>query len=413
MEKIRVVVTGIGILSPVGNSVEEAWHNIQHGKSGIGVLNAESEGSEDTYIAGQIKDFDPVAVLGNRDARRSDPVTQYAMAAADQAIADSGIEITDDNRDDIGCMVGTCIGGVATLIDSVNNYRDRGRRGVSPLAIPRIMSDSSAANISIKHGIQGPNYSIASACATGNNVIGEALYMIRSGRAKVMVAGASDAALYEMVLAGFSNMKALSQGNGNPQHYPRPFDLNRDGFVSSEGAAVLILEALDHAEARGARIYGEIRGYGHTSDAYHITAPRDDGTQAAKAMEMALKDAELEPTQIDYINAHGTGTHLNDWCETLAIKQAIGEHAYDIPISATKSMTGHMLGAAGAAEAIFSLLSIRDNFVPPTINLDVADPDCDLDYTPHVGKSHSIEHIMSNSFGFGGHNAVLVISRYN
>lgn len=410
MNRTRVVVTGMGMISPVGNTVETAWHSIQNGINGVDFLKSDGE---DTYIAGQIKDFDPVAVLGTKDARRSDPVTQYALVAAEEAMVDSGIVITDDNRDDIGCLIGTCIGGVASLIESVNNYRDRGRRGVSPLAIPRIMSDSSAASISIKYGIQGPNFSIASACATGNNVIGEALYMIRSGRAKMMLTGASDAANYEMVLAGFSNMKALSSGNGNPHHYPRPFDLNRDGFVSSEGAGVLMLEDLDHALERGADIYGEIKGYGHTSDAFHITAPKDDGTQAAKAMRLALKDADLQPADIDHINAHGTGTHLNDLCETMAMKQALGEVAYDIPISGTKSMTGHMLGATGAVEAIFSLLSIRDNFVPPTINLDTPDPECDLDYTPHVGKSHSINHVMSNSFGFGGHNAVLIISRYN
>jgi 3-oxoacyl-[acyl-carrier-protein] synthase II len=412
VERVRVVVTGMGIISPVGNTVEEAWQNAAAGKSGIGPITRFDVSDQEVKFGGEVKDFDPDAIFGRRESRRMDRVTQFGLYAAEQAIKDSGLVVTDSNRYDIACIVGTGIGGIGTLFESIKGYLDRGPKSVSPLMVPMTLTDAVSSRISMTFGLRGPNFSISTACATGNNCIGEAAEIIRRGQAKAAVAGSSEAALVNVALASFNNMTAISRRNDAPERASRPFDIDRDGFVVAEGAAMLILEDLDHALARGAKIYGEILGYGHTSDAYHVTAPLETGEGASEAIRRALRDAHLTPGDIDYINAHGTSTPLNDKSETLAIKSALGEHAYSIPISSTKSVTGHLMGSAGSVEAVFSLKAIEQNFIPPTINLEHQDPECDLNYTPNVGVSHPIDVVMSNSFGFGGHNTVLIFGRY-
>ncbi|MEO0564707.1 MAG: beta-ketoacyl-ACP synthase II, partial [Chloroflexota bacterium] len=345
---------------------------------------------------------------------RTDRVTQLTMVAAEQAIKDSGLQITDENRYDIGCIIGSGIGGIETVVGTTRAFEEKGERGISPLAIPMMLIDANSGRISIDYGIRGPNYNITTACATGNNCIGEAAEKIRYGKATAMVAGSAESSFVEVAVASFYNMTALSRYEGDdPTVASRPFDAERDGFVMGEGAGIFVLEELEHAKARGATIYAEILGYGHTSDAHHVTAPMETGEGATKAMEIALADAKLNPEDIDYINAHGTSTPLNDKSETLAIKNAFGEQAYNIPISSTKSVTGHLLGAAGAVEAVYSIMAMQENFVPPTINLTNPDPDCDLNYTPNEGKSHQIQTVMSNSFGFGGHNAVIILGQYS
>lgn len=412
MSRRRVVITGLGAVCPTGNTVEEAWKNAAAGKSGIGRITLFDTSNVENHIAGEVRDFDPEKEMGHREARRADRATQFAVVASRQAMEDCGFVVTDDNRYSIGTIIGSGIGGIQSLIDAVQAFAEKGHRGISPLVVPRILIDSSAGKVSMDLGLRGPNMDITTACATGNNCIGEAAEIIRRGQAKVMLAGATEAAINPITLAGFNNMKALTGRNDEPETASRPFDVSRDGFVPGEGAATLVLEDLDHALARGARIYGEVLGYGHTSDAYHPTAPLETGDGAAKAMEFALLDAGLSPDDIDYINAHGTGTPLNDAAETLAMKKALGERVYQIPISSTKSVTGHLLGAAGVIEAVFSLMAIRDNFVPPTANLHNPDPECDLNYTPLVGVSHPVDVVMSNGFGFGGHNAVIILGRY-
>lgn len=413
MERRRVVVTGMGIVCPTGNNVQDAWANTAAGKTGIGTITRFDTSELDIHFGGEVKGFDPESLLGRRDARRTDRVTQLALGAVDQAMRDAGIEITPGNCWDVGVLVGTGIGGIGTVFDSARSFIERGAKAVTPLLVPMMLPDSPSGKISIMYGIRGPNYAISTACATGNNAIGEATELIRHGRAQVMLAGSSEAALEPITISAFNNMTVISRRNDEAEKASRPFDLERDGFVIAEGAAVLVLEDLDHALTRGARIYAEILGYGFTSDAYHITAPMENGEGAAKAIEFALRDAELKAEDIDYINAHGTSTPLNDRSETLAIKTAMGEAAYEIPISSTKSMTGHLMGGAGAVEAVFSIMAIRENFIPPTINLDHQDPECDLNYTPNVGIRHEVNIAMSNSFGFGGHNAVLIFGGYN
>lgn len=408
----RVVVTGMGTVSPMGYTVEESWANIRAGNSGIGPITAEDTALIGVHIGGEVKNFDPTNFMDKRAVRRTDRAQQFALIAAKQALDDSGFVVTDDNCYDIGCIIGSGIGSIRTLETMFKGFADKGQRGVSVLLVAPLLADQLAAQISMDYNLRGPNFTVVSACATGNNAIGDAADTIRLGRAKLMLAGGTEACLVNMVLSGFDNMKALTHAQQDPTKASRPFDGTRDGFVAAEGAAVLMLEDLEHAQARGAHIYAEVTGYGHTSDAYHVTAPRSDGDAAAQAMQIAIRDAGLEIKDIDYINAHGTGTPLNDSCETLAIKKALGEDAYNIPISSTKSMTGHMLGAAGAFEAIISIMAIRDGFVPPTINYSTPDPACDLDYIPNIGRALTVNHVMSNAFGFGGHNAVLVISRY-
>ncbi len=412
MERRRVVVTGMGILCPTGNGVEEAWGNAAAGKTGIGPITRFDTSHLENHFGGEVKNFDPNEFLGRREARRTDRVTQLALVAAKEAMADAGLLITPDNQYDIGCVMGSGIGGVSSIFESVKAFLERGAKAVSPLMVPMMLPDSPSSKVSMTYGLRGPNFAISTACATGNNCIGEATEIIRRGSAKAILAGSTEAGLVDLAIASFNNMTAISRRNDAPEKASRPFDIDRDGFVIAEGAALLMLEDLDHALERGAKIYAEILGYGHTSDAYHVTAPLETGEGAAKAIELALKDAKLKPEDLDYINAHGTSTPLNDKSETVAIKNALGEMAYEIPISSTKSVTGHLMGAAGAVEAVFTIKAIQDGFVPPTVNLDNQDPECDLNYTPHVGVQRNIDVAMSNSFGFGGHNAVVIFGKY-
>ena len=412
MGQKRIVITGMGLISPVGNTVEESWASIRAGQSGIDWITLFDASLVANRVAGEVKNLDLVEKFGRRDVRRMDRAQMLALIAAEEALDDADIDITDDNKYDVGVVVGSGIGGIVTVVQALHGFEAKGHRGVSPVIVPALLHDGISSRVSMHFGLKGPNYNITSACATSNNSLGDAADLIRMGRAKIMVAGGSEACIMPMVISGFNNMKVLTNTEDIPQKASRPFDANRDGFVTAEGAALLILEDLDHALARGAKIYAELSGYGHTSDAFHVTAPNPDGVDAAEAMRRAMQEARISPSDVSYINAHGTGTQLNDISETLAIKLAFGEQAYNVPISSTKSMTGHILGATAATEAIFAVKAIEDNFVPPTINLETADPQCDLDYTPLTGKAHQIDHVLSNSFGFGGHNTAVVISRY-
>ncbi len=412
MGQKRIVITGMGLVSPVGNTVEESWARIRAGQSGVDWITLFDASLVANRVAGEVKNLDLVEKFGRREVRRMDRAQMLALIAAEEALDDADIEITDDNQYDVGVVVGSGIGGIVTVVQALHGFEAKGHRGVSPVIVPALLHDGISSRVSMHFGLKGPNYNITSACATSNNSLGDAADLIRMGRAKIMVAGGSEACIMPMVISGFNNMKVLTNTENIPQKASRPFDANRDGFVTAEGAALLILEDLDHALARGAKIYAELSGYGHTSDAFHVTAPNPDGVDAAEAMRRALQEAQISPSEVSYINAHGTGTQLNDISETLAIKLAFGEQAYNTPISSTKSMTGHILGATAATEAIFAVKAIEDNFVPPTINLETADPQCDLDYTPLNGKAHQIDHVLSNSFGFGGHNTAVVISRY-
>ena len=411
MNETRVVITGMGIVCPTGNSVAEAWANTAAGVNGIDYISRYDRQLTQNQLAGEVKNFEPEAIFGRREARRMDRVAQFALEASRQAIEDSGLQITEDNMYEVGCIIGSGVGGINSFVEAQQGIDARGHRGIKPLAIPKILSDSCSGTVSLIYNLRGPNHCIVTACASGNNSIGEAMHIIRRGDAKAMVAGASEAAIVPLTVAGFNNMTALSR-NDDPATASRPFDLDRDGFVPGEGAGILVLETLEHAVERGARIYAELLGYGHTSDAYHITAPMETGEGAAKAVEFALRDAKLAPDAIDYINAHGTSTPLNDAAETKALKRALGQDVYDIPVSSTKSMTGHLLGGGAAIEAIFSIMAIRENFVPPTIHLEKPDPACDLNYVPQVGRQREVRHVMSNAFGFGGHNAVIIFGEY-
>jgi len=411
LDKKRVVITGMGIVCPTGNKVSEAWANTAAGMNGIGFITRYDRQLTQNQLAGEVKEFDPDALFGKKDARRMDRVAQFALEASRQAIEDSGLTVTKDNMYEVGCIIGSGVGGINSFVESQQGIDKRGHRGIKPMAIPKILSDSCSGMVSLNYNLRGPNHCIVTACASGNNAIGEAMHIIRRGDAKAMVAGASEAAIVPLCVAGFNNMTALSR-NDDPETASRPFDLKRDGFVPGEGAGVLVLEALDYALERGAKVYAELLGYGHTSDAYHITAPMETGEGAAKAVEFALRDAAVSADEIDYINAHGTSTPLNDTAETNALKRALGETVYNIPVSSTKSMTGHLLGGGAAIEAIFSVMAIRENFIPPTIHLNEADPTCDLNYVPNAGCSHEVRYAMSNAFGFGGHNAVIILGEY-
>lgn len=411
MDKKRVVITGMGIVCPTGNNVAEAWANTRAGMNGIGFITRYDRQLTQNQLAGEVKEFDPDALFGRKEARRMDRVAQFALEASRQAINDSGLTVTKANMYEVGCIIGSGVGGINSFVESQQGIDKRGHRGIKPMAIPKILSDSCSGMVSLNYNLRGPNHCIVTACASGNNAIGEAMHIIRRGDAQAMVAGASEAAIVPLCVAGFNNMTALSR-NDDPETASRPFDLNRDGFVPGEGAGVLVLEALDHALGRGAKVYAELMGYGHTSDAYHITAPMETGEGAAKAVEFALRDAALAADEIDYINAHGTSTPLNDTAETNALKRALGETVYNIPVSSTKSMTGHLLGGGAAIEAIFSIMAIQENYIPPTIHLAEADPTCDLNYVPNTGCRHQVRYAMSNAFGFGGHNAVIILGEY-
>jgi len=405
----RVVVTGLGCLSPVGNDVKTTWTNILAGVSGGGRISAYDPSPYKNQIAAEVKGFDAKAMFGHRDARHMDRFTQMALASALEAVKDANLSITDENRLRIGAIVGSGIGGSNTIFEQARVFFGGHPDRVSPFTVPMMIPDSAGGMIAIHLQIQGPNIAVVSACATGGNAIGEATEVIRRGAADVLLAGGTEAAINPMAIAGLGNMTALSTRNDDPEHASRPFDKTRDGFLTGEGAAVLVLESLEHAMARSANLYGEILGYGCTNDAYHISAPAENGRGAADCMRMALNDAGLQPEQIDYINAHGTSTPLNDKSETAAIKNAFGELAYDIPVSSTKSMTGHMIGAAGAIETLFCLLAMRDSIIPPTINYEVPDPECDLDIVPNKARQKEMNLAMTNSFGFGGHNATLIV----
>lgn len=408
----RVVVTGLGCVSPVGNNVKDTWEALLAGKSGAAPITAFDASAHKTKFAAEVKGFDGSALFGTREARKMDRFTQLATAATLEALEHSGLKIDESNRDRVGILIGTGIGGIITTIEQYENLKERGPERVSPFLIPMMISDSAAGNLAIRIGARGPNMSLATACASGTNGVGEAAEMIRRGAADVMVAGASEAAIHPLTMAGMNVMTALSTRNEDPQRASRPFDKDRDGFLMGEGSAVLILESLDHALARGANILCEFTGYGTSDDAHHISAPAENGAGAAISMSLALKDAGFDPTAIQYINAHGTSTQLNDKSETAAIKTVFGEQAYKLAVSSTKSMTGHLLGASGALEAMISTLTIMNQIVPPTINYETPDPNCDLDYVPNQPRKTNVTNVMSNSFGFGGHNATLVISRY-
>jgi 3-oxoacyl-[acyl-carrier-protein] synthase II len=408
----RVVVTGMGCISPVGNNVKATWKSLLEGKSGAGLITQFDASRHKTRFAAEVKGFDGVTLFGTRDARKMDRFTQFAVATTVEALEQSGLKIDESNRDRVGVLIGTGIGGISTLLEQAEVMRERGPERVSPFLVPMMISDSAAGMLAIRMGARGPNMAIATACASGNNAIGEAVEIIRRGAADAMIAGASEAALVPVAMAGMNVMTALSTRNEDPQTASRPFDKDRDGFLMGEGAGILILETLESARARGANILAEITGYGTTDDAHHISAPAENGAGAAISMQLALEDAGLTVDDIGYINAHGTSTPLNDKSETAAIKTVFGEQAYQIPISSTKSMTGHLLGASGAVEASFCVMAIRDEILPPTINYHTPDPECDLDYVPNRARKASPRHVMSNSFGFGGHNATLVFSRF-
>ncbi len=410
--RTRVVVTGLGCVSPLGNSVGETWQALVAGKSGAAYITRFDTSRHKTKFAAEVKGFDGAALFGAREARKMDLFTQYALAAALEALAQSSLIVQESNRDRVGVLIGSGIGGICTLLEQVEVLRERGPERVSPFLIPMMIADSAAATIAIRIGARGPNMSLATACASGTNAIGEAAEIIRRGAADVMIAGASEAAIVAAAMGGLNVMGALSTRNDEPARASRPFDKDRDGFLMGEGAGVLILERLEHAQARGANILCEFTGYGTSDDAYHISAPDENGAGAALSMRYALEEAGLQTTQIGYINAHGTSTPLNDKSETAAIKQVFGEQAYQIPISSTKSMTGHLLGASGAVEAVICVKVLQENLLPPTINYETPDPDCDLDYVPNRARKASPENIMSNSFGFGGHNATLILSKY-
>ncbi len=408
----RVVVTGMGAITPLGNDVDTTWQRIVRGESGIDRITLFDPEGFETQIAGEVRGFDPSQYLGPKEARRLDRVLQFAVAATVQALRDAELTIDGRNAEDVAVLVSSGIGGLMTLSEQFKVLFEKGPRRISPFLIPMMIIDMVAGQVSIHTGAKGPNFSVVSACATGATSIGEGAELIRRGDARVAIVGGSEASITPIGIAGFNAMNALSTRNDEPTKASRPFDALRDGFVMAEGAGVLVLEDLEHALDRGARIYAEVLGYGATADASHITQPAEGGEGVARAMRMAMGKAGLRPEDIDYINAHGTSTPLNEKYETLAIKSALGDHAYRVPVSSTKSMTGHMLGAAGAVEAIFCIQAIRTGIIPPTINYEVPDPDCDLDYVPNAARAAQVDVAMSNAMGFGGHNAVLIFGRY-
>jgi 3-oxoacyl-[acyl-carrier-protein] synthase II len=408
----RVVITGLGCISPLGNDIQTMWGQVIQGKSGVGPITAYDSSEFKTKIAAEVRDFDGAALFGSKESRRMDRFTQFGVAAAQQAVEDAGLIINDGSRDRIGAVIGSGIGGLATLVENVHVLYQKGPSRVSPFLVPMMLVDSNPGMIAIQLGIRGPNLAVVTACATGTNALGEGAEIIRRGQADVILAGGSEATILPIAMAGMAVMGALSSRNDDPQAASRPFDLKRDGFVMGEGAAILVLESLEYAQARGARILAEVSGYGATNDAYHISAPAENGLGAAACMRMALDNAGMDPQEIDYINAHGTSTTLNDKSETSAIKSVFKQRAYHIPVSSTKSMTGHLLGAAGALEAAICVKVLQTGLLPPTINYEYPDPDCDLDYLPNAARQSDVKHVMSNSFGFGGHNAAIILSRF-
>jgi len=408
----RVVVTGTGVVIPTGIGVETAWKNVCEGKSGIGPLTRFDTNGFDTKIAAEVKNFNPELYIDKKEIKKMDLFIQYSIAATKEALENARLAITPENSEKIGVIVGTGLGGLPTLEKYHKILLERGPSRISPFFIPMLIANLASGHIAIQFGPKGPNTCVVTACATGAHCIGDAFRTIVYGDAEAMIAGGTEANITPLTIGGFNAMRALSTRNDEPEKACRPFEKNRDGFVVAEGAGILILEELQFALKRKAKIYGEVIGYGYTGDAYHITAPSPDGDGAVRCMRMAIKDAGLRPEDVDYINAHGTSTPLNDLTETIAIKAVFGDYAKTVPISATKSMTGHLLGAAGSTEAIFTILSIRDGILPPTINYEEADPQCDLDYVPNVARRKPVKIAISNAFGFGGTNATLVFKKF-
>lgn len=413
MSKRRVVVTGLGIVSPVGNSVKQSWDNILNGVSGINYLTNMNTDGQSVTFGGSIKDFNITEYISPKDAKKMDIFIHYGMAAGIQAIEDSGIEVTEKNAERIGVAIGAGIGGLNTIEKTSNLFRDKGAKRISPFFVPSSIINMVSGNLSIKYGLKGPNFAIVTACTTGTHNIGDASRLIEYGDADVMIAGGTEMSTTNIGLGGFAAARALSTRNDSPTTASRPWDVDRDGFVLGDGAGVVVLEEYEHAKKRGAKIYAEVTGYGMSADAYHITLPSQGGEGAARCMTNALKNASLNPDQVNYINAHGTSTPAGDIAETDAVKLALGEYAYNIVISSTKSMTGHLLGAAGGIEAIFTALAVKEQVAPPTINIFNQDPACDLDYAANEAREMPINHAISNSFGFGGTNGSIVLSRIN
>lgn len=407
----RVVVTGLGVVTSLSCKLEDLWQRVLAGESGIHIVKLIDISDFKVKIAGDVYDWDPSDYIDKREIKRLDRFTQFALVAATDAVADSGIDFSKEDPYQCGVILGSGIGGISTIEEQLIKLVTKGPDRVSPLTIPKLMLNAAGGNISIKYGMKGTNYTVATACASATNAIGDAFKSIQLGEADVMITGGTEAALTRMGLAAFQNMRALSERCDDPPRASRPFDRGRDGFVFSEGAGILVFEELEHAKARGARIYGEVLGYGTTGDAGHITQPDEQGRGAAKAMELALRDAQVNPDQIDYINAHGTSTPLGDKAETVAVKSVFGDHAYRMSISSTKSQLGHSLGASGGVELVLTLKTLCEGVIPPTINLTDPDPDCDLDYTPNEPKQKAVSMAMSNSFGFGGHNASIIVGR--
>ena len=411
-EMRRVVVTGVGAVTPVGNTAEEFWAALIQGKSGIGPVTRFDASSLPTRIAGELKGFDPLRYIDKKDDRKLDPFLKYAIACAAMAVEDAGLNVERVDRTRFGVLVGSGIGGITTLLETHKVLLEKGPDRVSPFFIPMLIINMASGLISMRFGARGPNSSVVTACATGNHAIGDAMRIIQRNDADVMIAGGSEAIILPLTFAGFCQMKAMSTRNDDPERASRPFDAARDGFVCGEGGGLLVLESLDHALARDARIYAEVVGYGMTGDAHHMTAPDPEADGASRAMSLALRDAGVEPTSVGYINAHGTSTLYNDKSETMAIKRVFGDHARKLAVSSTKSMTGHLLGAAGGIEAIATAFAIHHGILPPTINYETPDPDCDLDYVPNQARKQDVEIALSNAFGFGGTNATLVLRKY-
>jgi 3-oxoacyl-[acyl-carrier-protein] synthase II len=412
LNKRRVVITGIGVISPIGIGKENFFQSLKEGKCGVDYITRFDTTDFDTKIAAEIKDFDPTEYIDKKECRRMDRFTQYAVAASKMAVSDAALDINAIDNDMFGVCIGSGIGGMETLEAQHDILREKGPGRVSPFMVPMMISNIASGNISIALNAKGPNSTVVTACASATNAIGEAFVTIQRGAADIMVTGGTEASITPLAFAGFCSMKALSTRNDDPKTASRPFDKDRDGFVMGEGAGMLIVEELEHAQKRGARIYGEVVGYGASGDAYHITAPSPDAQGAYRAMLMAVKDAGIEATEIDYINAHGTSTGLNDKLETLAIKKLLGDDAKKVAISSTKSMTGHLLGAAGAIEAIACLMAINEGIIPPTINYTTPDEECDLDYVPNKARNREVKFAMSNSLGFGGHNATIMLKKF-
>ncbi|MGL5193990.1 MAG: beta-ketoacyl-ACP synthase II [Chroococcales cyanobacterium] len=413
LERKRVVVTGLGAVTPIGNTLQDYWEGLLSGRNGIGPITLFDPSSHSCRIAGEVKGFDPHDYLERKEAKRMDRFAQFAIAASKQAIADASFEINELSAEQVGIVIGNGIGGIKVMEDQQTIYLNRGPDRCSPFMVPMMIANMAAGLTAIHTGAKGPNSCVVTACAAGSNAVGDAFRLIQGGYAQAMICGGTEAAVTPLSVAGFAAARAVSTRNDDPLHACRPFDRDRDGFVMGEGAGILLLEELEHALARGAKIYAEMIGYAMTCDAYHITSPVPGGAGATRAMLLAMKDAGITPEQVSYINAHGTSTAANDKTETTAIKNALGDHAYKIAVSSTKSMTGHLLGGSGGIEAVATVMAIAHDQVPPTINLDNPDPECDLDYVPHHSRDCPVNVALSNSFGFGGHNVTLAFAKYH